>query len=157
MNQLITFLRAILFLLLVSLVATVSIGVFYRYALSRSLFWATEVPNFLFVWIVFLGAVVAYHDKKHIALTALLDRMSAKSRTRGEILVHLLVLCLAIFLIVTGGMVVLRTLDSLSEALKMPLGYLYSVVPFAFTMIAIESITSIWRLAHKPSDSGDRK
>ena len=136
-------LRAILFALIAALVLSVAIGVFYRYVLQWSLFWATEVANFIFVWIVFLGAVVAYHEKKHIAFTALLDRMPG-NRTKLEVMGNLLVLCFALFMVVTGSEVVRLTLDRPSEALKLPLGYLYSVLPFAFVIIAIDA-TAWWR------------
>jgi TRAP-type C4-dicarboxylate transport system permease small subunit len=131
---------------MLALVSTIVLGVFYRYVLQNSLFWATEVPNFLFVWIVFLGAVVAYHEKKHIAFTALHDWMAPRNKAKAEIAVHLLILCFALFLVFTGMTVVRQTMDSPSEALKVPLGYLYSVIPFAFTAISIDSALSIWSL-----------
>ncbi|MCC6870084.1 MAG: TRAP transporter small permease, partial [Burkholderiales bacterium] len=52
MTWLTALLRFVLFVLIVALVATVSLGVVWRYALGSSLYWATEVPNFLFVWLV---------------------------------------------------------------------------------------------------------
>ncbi|MCC6378884.1 MAG: TRAP transporter small permease [Burkholderiales bacterium] len=143
MDRLTALLRFVLFVLIVALVATVSIGVVWRYALGSSLYWATEVPNFLFVWLVFLGAVVAYREKKHIAFTAILDRLSARGWRASELAVHAIVLVFALFLLVTGAMVVNQTLDSPSEALKLPLGYLYSVLPFASLMIAIDAIGAI--------------
>ncbi len=147
-------LRVVLFVLMLALVSTIVLGVFYRYILQNSLFWATEVPNFLFVWIVFLGAVVAYHDKKHIAFTALHDWMAPRNRAKTEIAVHLLILCFALFLVFTGMIVVRQTMDSPSEALKVPLGYLYTVIPFAFTAISIDSVLSIWSLARNQLAKG---
>lgn len=155
MNRLIALLRVILFALIAALVLSVAMGVFYRYALHKSLFWATEVPNFLFVWIIFLGAVVAYHEQKHIAFTALLDRMMPRNRAKSEIMIHLLILCFSLFLVVTGIMVVRQTLDSPSEALKMPLGYLYSVLPLAFTTIAVDCAASIWNLINTQLSTGE--
>jgi TRAP-type C4-dicarboxylate transport system permease small subunit len=146
-------LRFVLFALTVALVATVAVGVFWRYALSQSLYWATEVPNFLFVWMVFLGAVVAYREKKHIAFTALLDRMRPANRRWGEIVVHAVVLAFAGFLLATGSLVVRQTMTSPSEALKIPLGYLYSVLPFASVLLSIEALASIARLL-RPRDDG---
>jgi len=148
MDRLTALLRFVLFVLIVALVATVSIGVVWRYALGSSLYWATEVPNFLFVWLVFLGAVVAYREKKHIAFTAILDRLSARGWRAPELAVHAIVLAFALFLLVTGAMVVNQTLDSPSEALKLPLGYLYSVLPFASLMIAIDAIGAIVGVVH---------
>ena len=146
MTRLYAALRALLFILTVALVATVALGVFYRYALHHSLFWATEVPNFLFVCIVFFGAVVAYHEKKHIALTALLERMAPRNRALGEIAIHGMVLAFSVFLIITGAKVVGQTMGSPSEALKMPLGYLYAVLPVSSALVAIEAVVDIARL-----------
>ena len=42
-------LRVALFILIVALVVAVTMGVTWRYGFGHSLFWATEVPNFLFV------------------------------------------------------------------------------------------------------------
>ncbi len=136
-------LRFVLFLLIVALVVAVGVGVFWRYVLGESLYWSTEVPNFLFVWIVFLGAVVAYREKKHIAFTALLEKMSAGGRKAPEIAVHLVVLGFAVFLIVTGTMVVRQTMSSPSEALKMPLGYLYAVLPVTMLLVALDAVAEI--------------
>jgi TRAP-type C4-dicarboxylate transport system permease small subunit len=136
-------LRFVLFLLVVALVATVAVGVFWRYVLGASLYWSTEVPNFLFVWIVFLGAVVAYREKKHIAFTAILERMSRGGGRGPEIAVHAVVLAFAAFLVVTGAMVVRQTMGSPSEALKMPLGYLYAVLPLTMLLVAVEAVVEI--------------
>ena len=150
MHRLTAALRFLLFVLIVALVATVSLGVVWRYALGSSLYWATEVPNFLFVWLVFMGAVVAYREKKHIAFTAILDRLSSRGRRWPPVAVHAIVLAFALFLLVTGSMVVWQTMDSPSEALKLPLGYLYSVLPFAALMIAIDAIGEIVRILRPP-------
>ena len=155
MNRLIACLRAVLFALIAALVLSVAVGVFYRYVLQWSLFWATEVANFIFVWIVFLGAVVAYHEKKHIAFTALLDRIPG-NRAKVEILGNLLVLGFALFMVFTGLEVVRLTLDRPSEALKLPLGYLYSILPFAFVIIAIDSTVSIWNLLRASPRKGEQ-
>jgi TRAP-type C4-dicarboxylate transport system permease small subunit len=136
-------LRFVLFALIVALVVSVAMGVFWRYVLQRSLFWATEVPNFLFVWIVFLGAVVAYHEKKHIAFTALLDVVPPRTRAAVEIMGLLLVLATCAFLLVTGWMVVRQTMGSPSEALKIPQGYVYSVLPIASLLIGIDTLAML--------------
>jgi TRAP-type C4-dicarboxylate transport system permease small subunit len=150
-------LRFLLFLLVVALVVTVGVGVFWRYVLGASLYWSTEVPNFLFVWIVFLGAVVAYREKKHIAFTAILERMSRGGGRVPEIAVHAVVLAFAAFLVVTGSIVVRQTMGSPSEALKMPLGYLYAVLPFTMLLVAVEAVVEIVAVLRRgPANAGAR-
>jgi TRAP-type C4-dicarboxylate transport system permease small subunit len=138
-------LRVALFILIVALVVAVTMGVTWRYGFGHSLFWATEVPNFLFVWIVFLGTVVAFHERKHIALTVLVEHMPPRLRTGAEIAVLLAILATCAFLLVTGSIVVRDTMGSPSEALKIPQGYLYSVVPIASVLIGIEALVAMAR------------
>jgi TRAP-type C4-dicarboxylate transport system permease small subunit len=137
------YLRAVIFGLIVTLVVCVTVSVFYRYVLQNSLFWATEVSNFLFVWIVFLGAVVAFHEKKHIAFTAIVDALPARPRAFVELLTYLIVFGFAVFLLITGLIVVRDTMASLSEALKVPMGYLYVCAPLAALLIAVDTIESM--------------
>jgi TRAP-type transport system small permease protein len=132
-------LRALLFALIVALVACVTVGVFYRYALGKSLFWSNEVVNFLFVWIVFVGAVVAFHEKKHIALTVLVDRLPPRGGTAMEALASAIVLAFSVFLVVTGVLVVRKTLDVTSEAMRVPVWPLYVCAPLAGLLIGVES------------------
>lgn len=150
MNRLHAALRFALFVLIVALVAAVSVGVFWRYALRSSLHWSTEVSNFLFVWIVFLGAVVAWRENKHIAFTAILAKLSRGGRKSPEIVVHAVVLAFSVFLVVTGSMVAIQTMGSPSEALKLPLGYLYSVLPLSAALIAIDTLAAIASVLRRP-------
>ena len=137
------YLRAVIFVLIVALVLSVAGGVFFRYALQQSLYWGTEVPNFLFVWIVFLGAVIAYHEKKHIAFTALVELLQPRSRALVEIFTLVMVLAFFAFLVITGFMVVRQTMGSPSEALKIPLGLVYSCAPLACVLMAIDTLDTL--------------
>ena len=46
--------------LLVLMSTIVFMNVIFRYFLNATLAWYEEVPRFLLIWIVFLGAVLAY-------------------------------------------------------------------------------------------------
>jgi len=142
-------LRFVIGALIVALVISVAVGVVYRYALQQSLYWATEVPNFLLVWTVFLGSVVAFHENKHIAFTALLDATEGKTRFALEILVLLIVLVFLCALIVFGIRVVIQTMSSPSEALKIPQGYIYACVPIAGTLMTISTIENLYKLIRR--------
>jgi TRAP-type C4-dicarboxylate transport system permease small subunit len=147
-------LRLAVFLLLVALVASVGTGVFYRYVLGRSLYWATEVPNLLFVWTVFLGAAAAYHERKHIAFTLLAERLPYRARRALSVLAALVVLGFMGFLLQSGIELVERTMASRSEALKIPQGYLYLCLPLVAAVMALDTLAELWRLLR--GDGGAR-
>lgn len=136
-------LRVVIGILIVALVFSVALGVFYRYAMQQSLYWATEVPNFLLVWIVFLGSVVAFHENQHIAFRVLVESLGEKVRRVAEVLVSLIVLTFLGMLIYYGVNLVAQTMDSPSEALKIPQGYLYACLPLSMALMAVSAIQNL--------------
>ena len=130
-------LRVCIGILIAALVVIVAMGVIYRYALHQSLYWGTEVPNFLLVWIVFLGAVVAFHDNKHIAFTLVGQALGGRLQKLFETLAALVILILLLTLTYFGIELVGSTMHSLSEALKIPQGYIYTCVPISAVLMAV--------------------
>ena len=66
--------------LLVAMVATVTIAVFFRYVLGASLSWYDEFASYLLVWLSFYGAVVATYRNRHINFETLADRIGGAGR-----------------------------------------------------------------------------
>lgn len=60
--------NAILALCLALMGIFIFANVFLRYAFSSGLPWAEEFVPFLFVWLVFLGAIGALKDNAHLGL-----------------------------------------------------------------------------------------
>lgn len=83
--------RAVVFLMLVVMVGVVSAAVFWRYVLNDSLSWAEELARYLLVWISFLGASIATHDKGHISISTLTDLFPPKIQRVVLVLVDLLI------------------------------------------------------------------
>ncbi|MBM7573588.1 TRAP transporter small permease [Aquibacillus albus] len=71
-------LNAIVTLILGSLVFLVFLNVVLRYLFDSGLTWSEELARYMFVWVVFLGAVVAMKDKSHIGVDLLLGAVPLK-------------------------------------------------------------------------------
>ncbi len=139
-------LRAVIGLLIVALVVSVTVGVVFRYGLRQSLHWATEVPNVLLIWIVFLGSVVAFYERRHIAFTAFADAVPVSIGRMLKIVAEIIVLGFLISLAYYGYEIVLRSMNSLSDALKIPRGYFYICVPLSAVLMAACSLENLVRL-----------
>ena len=63
--------EAILFVLVLALLALIALQVFTRYVLQAALPWTEEVARMLLVWTVMLGAAVAMERKQHYTITVL--------------------------------------------------------------------------------------
>lgn len=146
-------LRVVIGLLIATLVSSVALGVFYRYVLHQSLHWATEVPNVILIWIVFLGSVVAFYEKRHIAFEAFVEALPDALSRVIRIVAELLVLAFLVVLIVYGYQIVMQAMNSLSDALKLPRGYFYICLPLSAALMALCSIENLYRLVF-PQASG---
>lgn len=146
-----TFLRAVIGLLIATLVFSVGMGVFFRYVLRDSLYWATEVPNVLLIWIVFLGSVVAFYEKRHIAFSVLAEALPAPLSRIVCIVAEIIVLGFFIVLLVYGWQIVTQAMNSLSDALKIPRGYFYLCLPISAALMAICSAENLYRLVRLPA------
>lgn len=148
-------LRVIVGGLIVALVVSVAMGVFYRYALRESLYWATEVPNFMLMWIVFLGAVIAFHENQHIAFTLVRELLPRLGSALLDLAAVLIVIAFLLVCVIFGGKLVLATTDSLSEALKVPMAYIYACLPLSAALMTFSALGKAWkaisRIAGRPA------
>lgn len=60
---------------LILMVAFVFLNVVLRYAFGTGLTWSSEAAGYLFVWVVFLGAVQAVAEHAHLRVEVLTERM----------------------------------------------------------------------------------
>lgn len=67
-------------------------NVVLRYAFNSGITMSEELSRWLFVWMTFLGAVVAVRDRGHLGTDALLSRLPAGGRRACYAISHLLML-----------------------------------------------------------------
>jgi TRAP-type C4-dicarboxylate transport system permease small subunit len=121
------------------MVVIVFAKVIARYYLSASLAWLEEVARFMLIWLVFLGAVLAYVNDEHLGLDIVVRLFPRRIRYGLAVVADLLVM-LAIYLLIHGGAVLMR--DSWewgSPATDTPYGYVYTVVPACGILLFLQA------------------
>jgi len=140
MKILLKLLNIILAMILAFMVIIVFSNVIGRYFLESSLAWSEEVSRFLFIWMVFLGAVLAYINDEHLALDLLVKVLPLKISQILAVVADLLVIY-AISLITLGGyMITMENWKWLSPAAEIPYGYVYMIVPFTGAILIIQAV-----------------
>ena len=95
-------------------------NVVLRYAFGTGLVWAEEISRLLFVWLVFLGAILALKNHQHLGLELLVSRLSPLGRKLCAIISHGLMLY-ALYLFFEGSYVqTVIGLDIYSTVLRFP-------------------------------------
>jgi TRAP-type C4-dicarboxylate transport system permease small subunit len=116
----------------------VGTNVFSRFVLNSSLGWADELSRFIFIWISFLGAVMAYGTDDHVGLNFLVAKIKS-GRIQNIIKVVSDLLILAVLgIIAYYGYIVAVSATNVSPALYIPMTLVYSIVPVSgFLMVLI--------------------
>lgn len=113
-------------------------NVILRYFFDSGLTWAEEASRYCFIWLIFLGAVVAARENVHLGVDTLVNKLSLKNR-------RILFIVNNILLVVTMGLCVdgtykltLLTVDQVSASMRMPLAFVYlSGLIASVAMVAI--------------------
>jgi TRAP-type C4-dicarboxylate transport system permease small subunit len=119
----------------------VTLNVFLRYIAGYPLMWADEVSCFALTGITFLAIPYLFSRGEHVALTLLLNRMSAK--TKKIITIGINILIMLCFVILYPSC--LRCIGFLtpSPALRLNLAYIFILLPVSYTLMIYHGVCNI--------------
>lgn len=133
-------LRFMLSVFMVVLVLVVFSNVMSRYFLESAIAWSEELARFLLIWVVFIGAILAYIKDEHLGLDILVTSLPYKAGRVVLIIANLLVI-FALSLVTKGGYsIAMSYMDWLSPALEVPYGYIFIIVPVCGVVMIIQTI-----------------
>ena len=121
----------------------VCLNVFYRYVLETGIVWANEIPEFLLIWIAFLGAYLAYRNDNHIAFEMVVDAVPQPIRNYLQSFTDLLVFGLSVIMINLSVQWIARTGGTEIETLPIQKGWFMIILPIAFALIALAILIRI--------------
>lgn len=124
-------------------------GVLTRYVTESPAVWTTEISGILFTWVVFIGAMMAFRDGKHIRVTLLVDLMPRKTRRAFVFLGDLAVVLFLSYAAVLSVKMMILGATRLSPVMRIPFYWVYLATVIAFSMMAV---TAVLRLAGIISD-----
>ena len=120
--------------------------VFTRFILKNPSSFTEELARYMLVWIGILGASYVAGQKMHLAIDLLSTKLIGKSKSYLEILIQTFIFLFSFFVMVIGGMRLVQitlTLNQISAALQIPLGYVYFVVPLSGAIMMFYSLIFI--------------
>ena len=121
--------EGLMIVLLAVMTLLVGVQIAGRFIFSYSIFWSDELARFLLIWISFLGMSVGLRHGAHPSIDSLVRGLP--SRFGRPLLSVALLLTLVFFavMVVSGGVLVLRTWPQRSVALELRMSYPYLAVP----------------------------
>jgi TRAP-type transport system small permease protein len=127
-------LRIFIALCLMVMVVLVFGNVVLRYAFNSGISISEELSRWAFVWLVFVGAVVALRDHAHLGMDSVVSRLPAWGKKACFLLSNLLMLgCVYMFFAGTWEQTKIN-LDNMAPATGLSSGYFYYSVGLVFSV-----------------------
>ena len=131
-------------LVLAVMAFAVFLQVVLRYVFRVGIEGLDEVPRYLFVWLVMIGAAAAMHRGEHTALDYFRNRLLPRAQAVVAVLTQGAGMLLFLSLIKTSFILVPNSQLQTSAGLGLPLGYVYAAVPVGSALILLPMA---WRFA----------
>ena len=117
--------------------------VFTRFVLRDPSSFTDELARYLLIWVALLGGAYTAGQRMHLAIDLLPASLHGRRRHALGLLIEGVVLAFAVGVMVVGGARLVGLtllLGQTSAALRVPLGYVYAVLPLSGALIAFYSL-----------------
>lgn len=127
--------RTVVAVLLFVLVACVGANIVGRFVFGHSLTWADELSRFIFAWVIFLGAALAYFRDEHISARYFVNFLPPRAREIASLASNVIVLAVVVVL-AWGSWQLLVNFSSRSPVLGIPLSWVNVSVSIGIVLMA---------------------
>ena len=143
MLGLVKFLIAVMAAILVIVVFSNVLG---RYFFNFALAWAEETARFLFIWLSFLGAVLANAHAEHMHLDLFVHWMPEKIGKLMLIISNVVVLIILGLLVDGGATMVAQNYNWQTPALEISYGMVYSIAPISCIIMMLQVMARLYKI-----------
>lgn len=133
-------------ILLGVMIASIGLGVLFRYALRSPLSWTEEVVLLCMVWACFLGASIATKHKEHIVIDILVSLAPRRVAKAMEALSLSVIIAVLTLLVWQGVRLVEVTQDVTTTALGIPTMYIYAAVPASAILMLVHNLRHLYAM-----------
>lgn len=126
-----------------AMVASLLLGVFYRYVLESSLAWTGEAALFCFTWVVFLVSSLGVREGFHVRVTVIDGFLPPLLRGGLHRLILLAIAVMGVIMLWTGYEFAAFTASQVSPAIRYPLWLRNAAVPVAGALIVVHALARL--------------
>ena len=121
----------------IALCVSVSVQVISRYVFNHAFGWGEEFPIFIFLWVSFLAAAVAYRDGDHLSVDFIVQKYPPKIRRIVHYVNLGLSLVFVLLLFYYESQMTWATRTSTFVVMKISKAFCYAGIPFSCLLLAI--------------------
>ena len=138
---------ALLAALLLGMVLMVFGNVVLRYAFNSGIVVSEELSRFFFVWLTFIGAIVAMHEGSHLGMDSVVGKLSRRGKLVCLGCSQLLILmCCAMLVWGTWRQHEVNA-TNMAPVTGLPMIWVFGVAYLTGIAIGIHALHKLWRIA----------
>ena len=122
-------------------------NVIMRYGFNSGITVSEELSRWLFVWMTFLGAIVAMKEGAHLGSDTLVSRLPLAGKKLFFVLGHGLMLFVCWLLFKGSYDQMLINLETTSAVMEVSMGIFYACGTVTAVSIALVLLNNLWRMA----------
>ncbi|MBX2963511.1 MAG: TRAP transporter small permease [Cyclobacteriaceae bacterium] len=120
-----------------------------RYVLTSPSSFTDELAGFLLVWVGLLGSAYVTGKNEHLAIDVLIQRSGESRKRILRLFIYLVIALFALSVMIVGGAWLVYTrfyLNVNSAALRIPLGYVYLILPFSGCIVLYYTLDDFFKI-----------
>lgn len=140
-------LEYVIALFLAVMVVLVFGNVVLRYGFNSGIVLSEELSRWLFVWMTFMGAVVALNRGGHLGTEVLIKRLGVTSRKVVLTIAYSAMFFICLLIFYGAGKQTIINITTLSTVMEVPVAFLYAsgvVFSILAALILIRDLFSLW-------------
>lgn len=128
------------------MVALVFVNVVLRYAMNSGISVSEELSRWLFVWLTFLGGIIAMNEGAHLGTDTLVSRLPLAGKKLFMLIGHVLMLFICWLLFKGSYDQVIINWDSTSAAMEVSMAWFYGCGMVFAVSGALILVNRLWSL-----------
>lgn len=139
-------------ILFVCLIAVLFVSVISRYCLGHSFSWSEEVYSFLFIWVSYIGVILAMENDSHLRVDTLLMYLPPFTRRVFDVANMIVVIAFCLVMSWFGTELVMNTMELGQYAVTVPvsIALISTVIPLSFLVMSLYGLRNLVRLLKTP-------
>lgn len=143
----------VIVIMFLAMFAIVTVNVIMRYLFNSPISWAGELSRYLFISIIFLGAILALKEGAHIGMDFLIQSLPERIYKKIILINNLVILGFLLAFTVAGIRMAINNTRVYSSAMSIPMSIPYIVLPIGGIGMILEMFVQI--LGHEELQEHD--
>ena len=121
----------------------VFLNVVLRYTMNSGLTFTEEASRYMFVWLTFMGAVLAFNGDEHVSVNFLIARLPPRLRAYWTIATDLILLACCVLLLIGCCKLTAQNMENLSPITGVPTGINFLAASIMSALLAVLLVVRI--------------